>query len=365
MINVLHVRSTTGFYGAEKVLHNLLPEINRQSKEFQANLFVIEGEGTDSKRLADSLRDSSVQVNSSKSQKKIDLPLTKYLKTIIKNEPYNVIHTHDYKSLVHGLIATFGTDAKVVHHMHGGLNTTRAEKLYAKIEAFFINFVSAVFIVSRGIKLRFFSRPTLGVEFIPNGVELPFSDVTKTKDEQLKLLIVARVSQEKNHILAVETISELKKRHINVTLDVIGDGPLLDDVKQKASSLDLNEQIKFHGFVTNTEAFYQMADLLIICSSTEGLPMNLLEALSYKIPVVSTAVGEIPHILNEGDCGFIADDNAISFADKIELLINDQQRFETMRINAIMTIKEKFSIESQASLIMKKYRGIIEYYKPA
>ena len=362
MANVIHIRSTTGFYGAEKVLLNLLPEINKQANQFSVSLFVIEGEGEDSKRLGRSLEHSSVKVFSARSQKKIDLLLVKKLRKIIKSDNCKIVHTHDYKSLVHAQIAVIFSEVRIVHHMHGGLNTTGAEKLYSKVENFFINFVSSVFVVSRGVKCNVWIKPPLGISFIPNGVYLPDNEIKAAKKAQKKMLIVARISAEKNHLLAVDIINELKHREIDVLLDVVGDGPLLIEVKERVTLLGLEESVKFHGFVTNPETFYKKADILIICSKTEGLPMNLLEALSYGVPVVSTAVGEIPDILNNGNCGLIASDNAKDFADKIETLIADDRRFEMMRINALNTIEKKFSVKSQASLVIEKYRGILTHY---
>ncbi len=359
----MHVRSTTGFYGAEKVLLNLLPDMNNHSKEFSASLFTIEGAGKDSERLAKSLKSHPVKVFSSPSQKKIDVLLIKKLHQIIKNDQYRIIHTHDYKSLVHARLAVIGTGAKIVHHLHGVLNTTGAEKIYAKIENFFINFVSAIFVVSRGIRPSPFLKPALGMSFIPNGVELPSHKLKQKETTKIKMLIVARVSSEKNHLLAIDVLDVLKRRKVDVFLDVIGDGPMLVEVKERVSMLGLDDSVKFHGFVTNPESFYRESDILIICSKTEGLPMNLLEALSYGVPVVSTPVGEVPEIIENGHCGYIAEDNSEDFADKLEMLMADKKRFEMMRINALNTIRDGYSVHAQADLVFGQYRRILTHYQ--
>lgn len=359
----MHVRSTTGFYGAEKVLQTLLPEINQQSDDMQASLFCIEGQTEDSTRLAQSLKHSSVTVFSAKSEKKVDFDLIRQLKKAMQESHSKIVQSHDYKSLVHARLATLGSNIRVVHQVHGGLNTTRSEKLYALVESFFINFVSMVFVVSKRQVFSPWRKPTLGISFVANGVELPDYSLQALPEKLDSLLIVARISAEKNHLLAVEVVQALKQRGLMFQLHIAGDGPLIDDVKQKVRALNLEEQIIFHGFVTDTESFYKKANLLLICSKTEGLPMNLLEALSYGMPVVSTGVGEIPEILEEGECGFVVNPDAEGFADKIAAMVSDRNRFQVFRENAMRTVKEKFSVQSQAAFMLEKYRLIISRYR--
>ncbi len=362
MIKVLHVRSTTGFYGAEKVIANLLPEINHQSVEVEAELFSIEGDGDDSKRLASALIDADVHVTRWSNPGKISFRLMKCLRRDIKQNKFTIIHTHDYKSLVHARLATLGLSVDVIHHMHGGLNTTKAEKLYAFIERFFINFVSLVFVVSRDISPKVFREPRYKINYLSNGVSLPRNAGEKDNgfphSEVFSLLMVARMSAEKNHFLAIETISQLKSRGCKVKLMMVGDGPLLQDIKKMIIDKGLENEVVLAGYVSNPNELYQKADVLIISSKTEGLPMNLLEALSFGVPVVSTAVGEVPHVLSNGPCGLIAEANAKDFSGKIFELIANGEMLGDMRAAAKKVIQTKYSISAQAENVIESYKQV-------
>ncbi|MBX3165252.1 MAG: glycosyltransferase [Bacteroidetes bacterium] len=114
------------------------------------------------------------------------------------------------------------------------------------------------------------------------------------------------------HIVSCSNVIEVKRLHLiikilkNVTAKIIwthfGDGKLLEEIKQKAKELPNNVQVNFKGRQTQQEIFdfYTKApvDIFINVSESEGIPVSIMEAISFGIPVIATDVGGISEIIN-------------------------------------------------------------------
>ncbi len=101
-INVLHVRSTIGMYGAEKVLLNLMGAFQQSvfNTQISASVAIIEGTNEQSQNLATLLEKQGLPHESIISKKRLDLTAIKQLRSIMKHKNISVVHTHDYKSLL-------------------------------------------------------------------------------------------------------------------------------------------------------------------------------------------------------------------------------------------------------------------------
>jgi glycosyltransferase involved in cell wall biosynthesis len=114
-----------------------------------------------------------------------------------------------------------------------------------------------------------------------------------------RLLMVGRMSQQKNPILAVRALALLKEMSWSCTM--IGDGPLLAEVREEAHRLGISERVDFKGWVTADEASECMsqADILLIPSLSEGLPMVAVEAVSQGMAIVGSRIGGLEDVTCE------------------------------------------------------------------
>ncbi len=105
------------------------------------------------------------------------------------------------------------------------------------------------------------------------------------------VLIVARLTKEKNLDLSFEAFQKILRVLPKAGLVVLGDGREKNKLKRLAKHLDILSSIRFEGWVKDTASAYRSADLLLVTSFYEGFGMNIIEALSVGCPVVSTDVG--------------------------------------------------------------------------
>jgi glycosyltransferase involved in cell wall biosynthesis len=152
------------------------------------------------------------------------------------------------------------------------------------------------------------------LEVIPNGVPI---DVALERDAARAELgldtrravigIVARLRPEKRHELALEALASLRTQGEDVVLCAVGDGPRLAELRSMSEELGVADAVVWAGELSSAQRLLGAFDVLLLCSSYEGMPLAALEALVAGVPIVSTAVGAMPELLADGS-GTIVDD---------------------------------------------------------
>ena len=161
----------------------------------------------------------------------------------------------------------------------------------------------------------------LGVDtqrFIP----APSSKQTGT----CNLLCVGRLTPAKGQAILLEAVAQLQKLGIFVTLTLVGMGPDEQSLRQYAERLGIGGQVQFTGAVDQDHIldYYQAADMFVLPSFAEGLPVVLMEAMAMEIPCITTAITGIPELIDNGRDGLLvpASDSA-GLTQAIEQLVKD------------------------------------------
>ena len=97
-------------------------------------------------------------------------------------------------------------------------------------------------------------------------------------------------------------------------LTVIGEGPLRDDLEQQVKSLNLEQVVDFVGYVEREKELYgylRNSDIFVLTSVTEGFPRVLYEAMTHRLPIISTKVGGIPYFLEDQKDAILCDINDV------------------------------------------------------
>ena len=158
--------------------------------------------------------------------------------------------------------------------------------------------------------------------------------------DQKVLLFCARVVKDKG----VDTLQDvwriLHKKFPRAVLFVVGGGltGLLDELRVLSGELD--DSIRVIGEVNEPQEFYQLADVYIFPSRHEGLPTSLLEAMASGLPAVTSDIGGCEDVIQNDVNGYrVYSEDAAAFAEKIELLFNDDQRREIFGTRAAELIR--------------------------
>lgn len=184
---------------------------------------------------------------------------------------------------------------------------------------------------------------------IPSGVDTNLF-VPREKDSTY-LVSVGRFVEKKAPDITVRAFAEVSKKYPKLRLEMIGDGPLLDNCKQVAISLGVADKIYFPGALSHEVIQEKLSRAIIFLlhsvttkgGETEGLPSVIQEALASGAVVVSTKHGGIPEAIEHGVNGYLVEENNLSeYITMIDELICNSEIRNRMAINGREVAEKKY-----------------------
>ncbi len=142
------------------------------------------------------------------------------------------------------------------------------------------------------------------IQYIINGIQIPFGIENKRKSDQLNILYVGRGTSEKR----IHLIGKIAERCIDASMPVVFS--LVGDVENSMNK-EYRKYCSFLGPIADSQVIkdiYLHSDILLMTSNTEGFPMTIMEAMAYGLVIISTAVGDIPIHVRDGVRGFLIDE---------------------------------------------------------
>ena len=181
------------------------------------------------------------------------------------------------------------------------------------------------------------------------------------KDEAL-VLSVGRLSREKAQIDLLSAFNRLRENNpaAKSTVVIVGEGPERASLAGAAASLRLTERVIFVGEVSNVQPYYAAADVVVLPSHSEGSPYVLLEAMAAKVPIVATAVGGVPEMVEDEESALLVparDPRAMAAA--IARVLTDSELAQRLTTNASALVATRYSPETYVRSLLEIYRGVI------
>ncbi len=147
--------------------------------------------------------------------------------------------------------------------------------------------------------------------------------------------MASRLTTEKNISLALSSVALLAKRQPDISLTILGDGPLKENLIHMAKKLGIEKQVHFPGWIYPTSSYFEMADIFLQSSWYEGYGLTFIEAAAHHLPIVSTDVGIAKEV-----GAYIAEYNSIDFAQKIEEALAERRPAMLKDLNLSSTFDE-------------------------
>ena len=200
------------------------------------------------------------------------------------------------------------------------------------------------------------------IEIINNGVFIPEENTNIFTNDQINVTIVSRLVSHKNIKKIIRAISDLNDPLIY--LNIIGDGPELNQLHKISLESNNKDNIIFHGKLNRDDInhIFLKSDIYIQASNYEGLPHSLLEAMSYGIPVLCTPVGECKEILGNEDRGYLLDlpVSINNIKTKITEIIGEKNIANKKGERGKDFINEKYNLTNSFNLYKNLFTRLLE-----
>lgn len=301
------------------------------------------------------------------------------LKKMIREGGYEIIHSHGARANFYGAllgrqlklptVSTVHSDPKLdylgkpLHDLvYGNVNRRAIRRIDYLIG---VSDVMSELLISRGFDAQRVYTLYNGVDFTPRSYVIPREDYLRSLsvdyDENTVIFgIAARISPVKDIATLVRAFSLACRQQSNIRLLVAGDGEQATEIRQLAQELCPQGSCRFIGWVEDTDSFYNALDVNLLTSISETFPYALTEGARYRCATISSNVGGVPYLIDDGINGLIfPPQNVQKLADCMVRLANDAALRAQFGAKLYEKAKTKFSVEATVEQQRTIYRSVL------
>ena len=363
---VLHLIWALDLGGAERQVVEIVKGLDRRRFEPTVGCLVRKG------RWGEELEASGVPVVDFGKRPGLDLALLARLARFIRQGGFDIVHTHAFTAASWGrLAAALARTRVVVAHEHSAFSLESASR--RAVDRMLAAVTSAWVVVSDTLArdlVRAEGLPLSRLVVIPNGIPLrkaAADDVRRVRadlsggDRFTEIVgTVGRLERRKGLPVLLEAIKELAPGRPGLGLCLVGEGPLRDDLEERARALGIADRVHFAGRREDVPAVLGALDVFALPSHTEGLSIALLEAAGAGRPIVATDIGGNPEVVRDGLNGLLVppgDPRALARA--LAAILDDRPRAAAIGARAGRDVRERFSAEGMVRAIESLYADLL------
>lgn len=364
MLSIVHVLSSFGVGGQERVALDLAIGQKQRGHRVSVISLAPPPDGA----MADEFREHGIAVDRvEKRGEGIDPLLVGRLARTLRRMQAEVVHTHNPLPLIYGAPAARLAGAAAIHTKHGRNPAGRANRLLRRAAAQLAHAFVAVSETTAEQAREQHDAPRSRMHTIANGIRLdryhPDPEARAAARVELGLGdatvvgTVGRLDTYKNQALLVRAMAPLLSSQVRLV--IVGDGPARADVEAAVAALPEPRWVVMTGRRMDVPRLMPAFDIFCLSSQTEGLPLVVPEAMSAALPIVSTAVGGIPTVVDEGETGFLVPVDETALRAALQTLIEDPVRARTMGVAARDVALERYDYGRMVDAYLALYQNAI------
>lgn len=356
-LNILHIRDSSGLYGAERVILGLAKHID--PKRFKFFLVCLQDKQGSAFPLINEAKGMGIFVEVVNVKSVLDASAVRAVRDALRAHNIHILHTHDFKATLFGMLSSINLGIKRVATVHGSVKDSFKIRASLFLEEEIIRHCfDMVIAVADDIQCQLRDKGFHGnrLRLIKNGIDLSLfsaehamvsqSEEWSTNIDSKIFGVVGRLVPDKGHRYFLTALSRVRQQYPSVKALIVGAGPSRDQIAAEIRQLGLEEHVFLCGARADMASVYRQMSYLVIPSLREGLPYALLEALASKVPVVATAVGDIPRLIKHGDTGYLVPPGNVEELYKYMVaLIRDTDMAVKLAEEGHRVVREGFSVE--------------------
>lgn len=362
---ILHLTYDMNIGGTEQVIRNLVEGLD--PNRFRSSVLCIDG---NIGPWGQHLQARGIEHICLQRRPGFDTGLIRAIHRLLRREPFDLLHCHQYTPYTYGWFGALGTGKPVIFTEHGRFYPDVSHFKRRLINPFLQRRTAAITAISAATKQALVDYENLSADKIAviyNGI----ADTRVAADPTLRhqlgfdtddivLGTISRLDPIKNQAMLLRAFKQARGKNKRLRLLIVGDGPLRADLHELAAHLNIADAVVFAGFQPNPQAYLALMDIFLLPSLSEGTSMTLLEAMSFAKPSIATAVGGTPEILTHRDSGLlIANEDEPALVTAIEELAAAPALRATLGANARRRYEQRFSLEAMTREYEKLYDAIL------
>lgn len=278
----------------------------------------------------------------------------------------DILHSYNLAALEYHPIAKLAGVKGHIHAEHGreindplGLN--KKHNLLRKLISPFIHYFVPVSSDLHTWLTDIVNIDGAKVKLIHNGIDIEKFKGNKVTSNSIRFIHIARFNPVKDQQNLLNAFALLVQENgylpEQVNLTLIGDGELFKELTQWVDDKKLNDFVNFTGARNDIPELLHHADIFVLSSIAEGIPMTILEAMAASLPIISTDVGGLPELVENNVTGLLVDkQNAASLANAMHTYVSNPELIEPQGEKAHQFIDNNFS---EAAMI-KSYLNLYQ-----
>lgn len=328
---VLHVLAPATVGGLERVVQSLAG--GQRALGLDVHVAVVVGPGVDATLFGAPLRRSGVTLHEVRVPARGYLRERAALRAICRTLSPHIVHTHGYRPDVLDAPVARREGVATVTTAHGFTGGDRRNRVYEWMQRRAFAQSDAVVAVSQSLADRLQSTgvPPDRLHVIRNAWTRPAAPLARAgarrelriADDTFRFGWVGRLTHEKGADLAVRAFTEIAG-DLPVSLSILGDGPEAHRLRSAGRDAVGVDRITWHGVTPDAGRLFSAFDAFVLSSRTEGTPIVLFEAMEAKVPIVATAVGGVPEVLDDRHAWLVPPDDVGALSTALRAVFTDR-----------------------------------------
>jgi len=366
---VCHVIHALGVGGAEVLVDQM---VRRLSTEFRCIVAVLDEIG----EIGERLQQYGIPVEHLHRQPGIDRGCARRLKEFADREDVQILHAHQCTPFFQAMLSRGVLGRRpVVFTEHGRHFPDTPSRKRAFVNRLLLRSCDRLIGCGAAVRQALIDNeglPESRVEVIYNGVDLKaMGKPSRGARERIRsefgivptefvAVLVARLHKLKDHQTALRAVDRARQAIPNFRLLLAGEGDQRTAIEQTIRERGLDHTVILAGTRKDIPDLLAASDVFLMSSISEGIPLTVIEAMAARIPVVSTAVGGLPEIIQDGVTGLLAgagDDGAL--AEALTRIAQNAALRQQLVDNAATHAVERFSLEGMLDSYRKVYREVL------
>lgn len=271
----------------------------------------------------------------------LDVSMIPKLYRVMRKEKPDVVHTHLDVIKYAALAAKLAGVKSCVHTVHN-VAQKEAEGLALRINKLYFQMKWAKPVALspevQNTIVEAYDLPAQDIPVIFNGIDLSLCTpkVNYDTQETVSLLHIGRFNEQKNHEGLLRAYKIIREDYPLCHLHLVGDGELRSQIEALVQEMSLKTHVTLHGLQSDVHPFLNSADVFLLPSNYEGMPMTIIEAMATGLPIVATAVGGVPDMITHGESAMLVPCEPAAVADACLKLIQNQMLREKLGKNALL-----------------------------